>query len=250
MNIGIVVLATNAYFVLAVRLIKKFVHHYKGSSHIRFYIFSDEDPSLYLPESIDFEHRPASHSKWIEATNDKFDRIISLENCDRDYLYYLDADTSVSKDFDESKILGDLVGAEHFGNRTWLANGAGYDKNPKSKAYVPPDTGLPCTYYHAAFFGGTRDRVVDFSRTLRAWQIEDNQIPYEPAVNDESYVNAFFHYNMPMTVALEDFPFDISHKGGLEETRNVNLDVSDIKSQMREWKHELINLENGKVFRN
>ena len=248
MNIGIVILATNSYFVLAVRLIKKFAHHYKGSSHIRFYIFSDEDPSLYLPSTIDFEHCLASHASWIDATNDKFDRIISLKDSDRDYLYYLDADTSVSKDFDESKILGDIVGAEHFGNRTWLANGAGYDKNPVSKAYVPTSTNLPCTYYHAGFFGGTRDAVVDFCRTLRAWQIEDNKIPYEPCVNDESYVNAFFHYHPPMTVLTEDFPFDISHKGGLGETRDVNLDVSDIKGQMREWKDNLINLENGKVF--
>ena len=36
-KIGIVILATNAYFVLGVRFIKKFMHHYKGDSKITFY---------------------------------------------------------------------------------------------------------------------------------------------------------------------------------------------------------------------
>jgi hypothetical protein len=43
-KIGIVILATNAYFVLGVRFIKKFMHHYKGNSDVKFYFFSDEDP--------------------------------------------------------------------------------------------------------------------------------------------------------------------------------------------------------------
>ena len=32
---------------------------------------------------------------------------------------------------------------------------------------------------------------------LLQWQLEDKKINYEPGVNDESYINAYFHYNPP-----------------------------------------------------
>ena len=247
MTIGVVILATNAYFVLGVRFIKKFMHHYKGEARIKFYFFSDENPAEYLPEQIDVEYHQVFHQSWVEATNDKFRSILSLESCDADYLYYFDADTGVSKDFDESWFLGDLVGGEHYGNRGWLANGVGFDKNPASKAYVPDDTTLPCTYHYGAFFGGKRDRVIDFCNTLREWQLEDKKIPYEPGVNDESYINAYFHYNPPMTVPCEKFAFDISHKGGIGETRDTKLDVRDLKTQMRINRYLDYDISNGSI---
>lgn len=246
-NIGIVILATNAYFVLGVRFIKKFVHHYKGESNIKFYFFSDEDPHPYLPDDINVEYHFAKHNNWVDATNDKFRNMIGLADCDSDYLYYFDADTSVSRDFTEEWFLGDLVGGEHYGNRGWLAGGKGFDKNPKSKAYVSQDTSLPCVYHYGAFFGGKKNKVIDFCKTLREWQLEDKKIPYEPGVNDESYINAYFHYNPPMTVPCEKFAFDISHKGGIGETRNTKLDVSDLKKQMLEHKNNVFNINGGVI---
>jgi len=246
-KIGIVILATNAYFVLGVRFIKKFMHHYKGDASIKFYFFSDDDPKAFLPENIHVEYHPASHTNWVDATNDKFKSIINLTDCDSDYLYYFDADTSVSRDFTEEWFLGDLVGGEHFGNKGWLANGAGFDKNPLSKAYVPVDTKLPCTYHYGAFFGGKKDRVIDFCKTLREWQIEDKKIPYEPGVNDESYINKYFHYNPPMTVSCEKFAFDISHKGGIGETRNTKLNINDLKADMLIYKNQVYDISNNKI---
>lgn len=248
MQIGVVILATNAYFVLGVRFIKKFVHHYQGSAKIKFYFFSDEDPTDYLPAGINVSYHKTVHLSWVEATNDKFRSILSLADCDSDYLYYFDSDTGVSKNFDESWFLGELVGGEHYGNRSWLANGAGFDKNPISKAYVPADTTLPCTYHYGAFFGGNRDKVISFCQTLRDWQLEDKKIPYEPGVNDESYINAYFHYNPPMTVRCEDFAFDISHKGGIGETRDTALDVSELKAQMYKYKNEIYEISNNRII--
>ncbi len=116
-KIGIVILATNSYFILGVRFIKKFMYHYKGESAIKFYFFSDENPKEYLPDNIDVEYHPTFHHNWVDATNDKFRSIILLgETTDCDYLYYFDADTSVSRDFTEEWFLGDFVGGEHYGN--------------------------------------------------------------------------------------------------------------------------------------
>jgi len=246
-KIGIVILATNSYFVLGVRFIKKFMHHYKGESSVKFYFFSDEDPKPFLQKNIDVEYHEVKHTSWVDATNDKFRSIIGLADCDSDYLYYFDADTSVSRDFTEEWFLGDLVGGEHYGNRSWLKDGAGFDKNPISKAYVPADTNLSCTYHYGAFFGGKKNIVIDFCKTLREWQIEDKKIPYEPGVNDESYINAYFHYNPPMTVPCEKFGFDISHKGGIGETRDTKLNINDLLIKMLFHKNDVYDISNGQV---
>jgi hypothetical protein len=247
-NIGIVILATNAYFVLGIRFIKKFVHHYKGDNQITFYFFSDTDPKPYLPDNIDIKYYYEKHDSWVEGTNSKFKDIISLSDCKSDYLYYFDADTNVSNDFTEDWFLGDLVGGEHYGNRDWLKNGAGFDRNPQSKAYVPETSTLPYTYHYGAFFGGKKDIVINFCKTLRDWQIEDKKIPYEPGVNDESYINAYFHFNPPYTVPCEHFMFNISDKGGLGDTRYPTLDINDHKKIMLENKDRLFNMQNNEII--
>jgi hypothetical protein len=247
MNIGIVILATNAYFVLGIRFIKKFIHHYKGDKQITFYFFSDTDPKPYTSDNIDVKFFETYHSSWVEGTNDKFKSILSLSNCKSNYLYYFDADTNVSKDFTEDWFLNDLVGGEHYGNRSWLKNGAGFDRNPISKAYVPESSLLPYTYHYGAFFGGKKDCVVDFCTTLREWQLEDKKIPYEPGCNDESYINTYFHFNPPYTVSCEDFAFDISDKGGIEGTRNTSLDIQFFKNEIIKEKNKLFDIRHNTI---
>lgn len=248
-RIGIVIIATNSYFVLGIRFIKKFVYHYKGSSHIIFNFFSDQDPKDFLQDGLDVRWFKENHTNWVDGTNSKFKNIISLENLDSgDYLYYFDADTNVSKPFDETWFLGDLVGGEHFGNRSFLSGCKGMDRNPLSKAYVPEDTKLPCMYYYGAFFGGLKHRIIDFCKILRENQLEDKKIPYEPGVNDESYINQYFHFNPPtLSVLTSNFMFDISDKGGIGETRNTNLNISQLKDEMIKNKNNLYDIRHGKL---
>jgi len=247
-KIGIVLIATNAYFLLGIRFIKKFIHHYKGNLNIEFYFFSDTDPKPYLPSEINVKFYQEMHSNWVDGTNSKFKNIILLEEIDCDYLYYFDADTNVSKDFTENWFLGDLVGGEHYGNRSFLSGGKGFDRFKDSKAYVPEDSPLPYTYHYGAFFGGKKDVVINFCKTLRDWQIEDKKIPYEPGVNDESYINAYFHFNPPHTVKCENFMFDISDKGGLGETRNPLLDIENHKKVLLENKNQIFNISNNTIL--
>ena len=77
-NIGIVILATNAYFILGVRFIKRFMHYYKGNNQITFYFFSDTNPKPYIPDNIDVEFYLDQHDNWVDGTNSKFKNIISL----------------------------------------------------------------------------------------------------------------------------------------------------------------------------
>lgn len=246
-NIGIVILATNAYFVLGLRFIKKFNHFYKGEKDIKFYFFSDTNPFPYLSgENVEWIEE--KHTSWVEGTNSKFRNIISLENSDSDYLYYFDADTNINKDFTDEWFLGDLVGGEHYGSRTYLKDGIGYDHNPKSKAYVPYNTPLPCTYYYGAFFGGLKSKVIELCKILRTNQLEDKKIPYEPVVNDESYINQYFHYNPPTLVVPSDkFQFIVSDKGGIGETRNTKLDTEEFKQRLKENSQKIFEIQKNKL---
>ena len=250
MTIGIIVIATNAYFVLGLRFIKRFMHFYNGDQNIKFYFFSDDNPKDYIPEQINVQYIQSSHKHWTEGTNSKFKNIISLEKEKLDYIFYFDADTNVCSNFCEDWFLcGDLVAGEHFGNRTWMQTEKPFDRNPKSKAYIPKDTNLHQTYYYGAFFGGKKDKIISLCKLMLDWQTEDKKIPHEPIFNDESYLNCYFHNNPPdCTVSTENFPFMISDKGGIGDTRIMTLDTSNLKSEFLKYKNLLnINIYDSKI---
>ena len=251
MKIGIVILATNSYFVLGIRFMKRFMQFYKGNESIKFYFFSDTDPKEYVPETIDVEYIHTTNNSWVEGTNLKFVSIIKLEDCDSDYLFYFDADTNVNQNFTEEWFIGEMVGGQHYGDQDWMRldrDGKAFDRNPISKAYVPRDTPLPQMYYYGAFFGGTKINMIKFCKLMRFNQLEDKKIPYEPGVNDESYINQYFHYNPPKVVACKDFAFAISDKGGIGETRRMTLDIEHIKISLRALKNDAINISNGIII--
>lgn len=248
-EIGIVIIATNAYFILGVRFIRKFSYFYRGNMNIKFYFFSDTDPKDYLSDNIQLQYHYAHHKRWQDGTNSKFNNILSLKGCESDYIYYFDADTDIDKPFTEEWFLGDIVAGEHYGNRTFLANGKGMDRNPKGNSYIPLTSELPYTYYYGAFFGGRTEWMMNFCTLLSTWQTVDQSIGYEPPVNDESYINAYFHFNPPeKTVKTEEFAFLISDKGGLGETRRVNLDISKFKAEILKNKEDLFDLRNNKIY--
>lgn len=67
MKIGIAIVATNAYFVLGIKFIKRFHHFYNGGNHIKFYFFSDTDPKDYLQDNIDIKYHYDAHKNWVEG---------------------------------------------------------------------------------------------------------------------------------------------------------------------------------------
>jgi hypothetical protein len=249
MNIGIVILATNSYFVLGIRFIKKFIYHYKGTHDITFYFFSDTNPHGALPDNIDVKYNYLKNESWTDGTNLKFKSIISLEKeLKSDYLFYFDADTNINNPFTEEWFIGDMVGGQHYGDENFMKEVKGFDRNPQSQAYVPFDTSLLQIYFYGAFFGGKSDKMIEFCNVLKTYQEIDKLIPYEPSVNDESYINKEFHFNPPSKVVLsENFMFEISDKGGIGETRDMNLNVDTLKEELFLNKEKLINIASGKI---
>lgn len=250
MKIAIVILATNAYLPLGIRFIKKFLHYYNGNAIIKFYLFCNTDPAQYLSakELDSVVYKEQNHSCWVDGTNSKYKNIIGLEKDELDYIFYFDADTNIYKQFDESWFIGDLVVGEHFSNKSDSMKNKPFDKNPKSKAYVDPNSQLPRMYYYGAFFGGKKDLIIQFCQTMMDWQAYDKNMRYEPVWNDESYLNSYFHYNPPPKVVTnENFMFAVSDKGGIGETRNMKLDISKILESMKQNKEAIYDIANGSL---
>ena len=104
-------------------------------------------------------------------------------------------------------------------------------------------------YYHGCLFGGSKNKIVEVCKILRENQLADKKIPYEPGVNDESYINQYYHYNPPQRVVLlHEYMFNVSDKGGIGETRNVNLDISALKQEMLVYKDRLYDFASGKLI--
>jgi glycosyl transferase family 25 len=253
-TIGITVVCTNAYFVLGLRFVKKFMHHYKGTHDIKFYLFTDTDPRPYAPQyAHQIVYVPTTHANWQDGTNSKFSSFLQLEQENCDHLFYFDADTNITSDFTEEWFLGDMVGGEHYNNDYRKPDGTlcekPYDRNPQSKAYIPHDTPLPQMYYYGAFFGGTKQRVLDFCTLLCQHQAADRLLPYEPAWNDESYINQHFHYHPPTKVVRSaNFKFDISDKGGIGDPRNMRLNIQGYKDKLLQHPTLIFDFEHGGVL--
>ena len=162
-------------------------------------------------------------------------------------MYYFDADTNVDKYFSVEWFLGDSVGGEHFGNKGFLSGNTGYDRNENSKAYVPEDSELNPVYYFGAFFGGRADFVKHFCEILIDWQKKDKLISYEPAVNDESYINKFFIIALQLKLFLiKTFLLSLVIKE-VNETRRVDDKIDKLLQDLKLYKDEDINIRNGKV---
>jgi len=246
-NIGICILATNIYFLLGLRFIHKWRNHYKGNKKITFYLFTDRNPNEYI-DTTDIKYYNTSNKNWVDGTNLKFNSILKLKECNEDYLFYFDADTNITKDFTEEWFLGERVGGQHFADQSWMKEEKGFDRNPQSSAYIPYDTTLPQMYYYGAFFGGSKDQMINFCQTLREYQLKDKEINYEPAVNDESYINKEFHFNPPTKVVpTVDFKFDISDKGGIPQIRNTKIIFTDKLENIIQNYNKPFDIQNGLI---
>jgi len=253
MRIGIVIICTNCYFLLGLRFIKNFAHHYKGSAEIAFYIFSDTDPTPYFNINLDINFYYTTHKSWIEATNSKFKNILSLKDVNSDYLYYFDADTNIKKDFVEIWFLGDFVGGIHYNNNYLKKDGSlqdkPYDRNIKSSSYIPFDTQLEQIYYLGAFFGGKTAKVMELCQQLYENQIINKAVNIEPVWNDESYLNHYFHYNKPSyIVPYKRFEFITSDKGGLNTVHNTGPNIDVAKRLIINNPDKLFDLVNGAPY--
>lgn len=243
MNIAVVLVASNAYSVLGMRFVSQFRHHYRGNAKIAFHWFSDTDPAPYLDDGIAFYR--VHHADWLAADHDKIRSVgLVASKLDADsYVYYFDADTAIHRDFTDDWFLGDLVAGVHFCN----SHRKPFDRNPDSQCCVP-DSEPGQTYVLGAFFGGRAPLVSAMCVDLVAREDADLKRGYEAAVNDESYLNYYFHFHKPTKLVLTNqFEFVHSHKGGLQIERRPDYNVDSMKTAIRENRGKPFDIRNGQI---
>ena len=247
-EIGIVITATNAYTPLGINFIKRFNQYYIGDNKIKFHLFSDINPKIYLPSNLNIEYNYRSNENRVDGNNLRFECTSSLMDSTSDYLYWFDADTNIYKEFNDDWFLGEMVAGQHFFDQTKMKNVKNYERNEKSSAYIPLDTKLPETYYYGAFWGGLKYNVVAFCEAIINYRNIDKNNKYIPPYN-EKYINKYFHYNRPTKIVKNvDFEFLISAKCGIDDIRNTNKNMDKILNDLLINKNKLTNIVNGVVI--
>lgn len=249
MKIGIVMLATNSYFVLGIRFIRRFMHFYRGNSEIKFLFFSNYSHVNYVSEHYDIEHIFVTNDNWTQGTNLKFKSILLLTNTDVSHIFFFDADTSINQEFTEEWFLGDSVTGQHYNDDSLpLRRKEGFESNENSTAFIPYNSPYPYMYYYGAFFGGIKEFVLKLCCELCKYQDADTYNGITTIFNDESYLNKYFHFNPPSRIVKkEDFKFVVSAKGGIQFSIEDTEHLKCLKECLLTFKYNLIDLIDGKM---
>jgi hypothetical protein len=243
-KIAFVITATKNYFVLGLRLINKINKHYCGDSSIDIHFFSDQDPFPYIKHK-NVTHVNVSHYEFEKIVMKKITNPININHKDYDYIFILDADTNISKDFNDSDFIGDLVALKHFLDKTKMSEVKHYERNPLSSAYIPYNTELAQVYYWSCFLGGTSKNIINIINKIIKMEEHDLAINLIPVWHDESYWNKILHHRPP-TLLLDPFStfLGLSDKGNLKDGITAgaweklfdNVNVEKIKDDVKKLK--------------
>ncbi|KAJ3100144.1 Globoside alpha-1,3-N-acetylgalactosaminyltransferase 1 [Phlyctochytrium planicorne] len=127
--------------------------------------------------------------RWMREVMDK-------QSFQYEYAYWQDADNMMAAPICED-MFGELVGAYHPHK---LACGGPFEDRDISKAFVPNPHFLP--YYSAHIFGGKRAEMYKLVSTCEDWTNQDEKQGIQAVVDDESYLNAYFHTQRMPTITL------------------------------------------------
>ena len=250
--LNIIVIGTNAYSPLALRLMNRWREFYLGHEPYTFWYFGDVDPKKY---GVDAQWVKTYHKNWKAGTNSKFAAVAKvsakLKKKEEHWIYYLDADTHVSRVFSTDPWLVDGLGVcKHWINgRNTPKEKLPFDRHRFSRCFVPLDQPRQ-VYYYGAFWGGSREHVLAMTSECDTRMQADLAGGYDAAVNDESYTNWYFNQN-PKLLKLEleanQFPFLVSCKGGLEHTRDPHKDIAPLLKEIAALGGAPFNIVQGKV---
>jgi len=247
-KIAIILIGTNGYFLLACRFVNRFNKFYKGQNNITFHMFTDKDPSNYLPDIKNFIYYKTFHKTWREAVNDKFNCIKKIKT-NEEYVYFFDADTNIQKEFDDW-FIGEHVVGKHFGYNESVSDEMPFDRHKHSSCFIPMGT-KNLNYYYGAFWGGKKNLVFNYCSEIKKLQEINKTINHEPVWNDESYTNYYFNFILKPNKIIEtkDFQFVTSCKGGMHKIRiNVDVDLTTQEKIFRENKDKVLNILNNSVI--
>jgi hypothetical protein len=187
MNIALIIIATGKYKNFLPNLLTSADKYFLTNNNVIYYLLLDEEiPINYTTREIKqfiipnekFPLPTLFRYKYISAYHKHFTNI--------DYIYYVDSDM-LFENFVGEEIFSDIVCVTHPG---YMNTRGVPDLNKSSLAYIPDN--IPFEYKQNAFFGGSKDCVLNMCQFL-ANQIDiDYKRGYIARWWDESHANKFY----------------------------------------------------------
>jgi hypothetical protein len=202
MKIGIICLANGPYSIFINNLIESCEKNFLPTHKKEYFIITDNSFEYSIQENVHtiLKKRNGWPLDCLLRPHYSFELKKELEHLD--YVYFFNANMSIYDEIGE-EILPDneyrLVGVEHacyLHRNNYIFT---YDRNPRSKAYIPFGEGL--IYYQACLWGGITKDFIELSETIKEWTDIDIKNNIEPIWLDESYLNKYFLLNSPKTLS-------------------------------------------------
>ncbi|XP_059211730.1 alpha-1,3-galactosyltransferase 2-like [Centropristis striata] len=182
--------------------------HFMPGLQVTFYVFTDQPekvPNIQLgPQRSLKVIQVEKHSRWQDISMMRMKTISdTLESDIRHhckYVFCFDVDQLFKARFG-SEALGDSVAMIHAGLFRTPKYLQTFDRNPKSKAYLPAGD----YYYHAAVFGGLCGNVKDLVDFCYQGIMEDKQNNVEALWHDESHLNKYYWLHKPTKLLSPEY---------------------------------------------
>lgn len=199
MRIGILYICTGRYKIFwkgFYQSAEKFL--LQGYPCVReYYVFTDS-PSIYGEKKNKHIHRIYQENLgWPDNTLMRYHMFLAIREQlekETDYLYFFNANMiirkPIGKEFLPTEDSNDLAGLIHPCFFNLEVNVFTYDRNEKSKAYIPYGEGLH--YYAGGLNGGTTPAFLNMAEILKENIEEDRKNGVVALWHDESHINRYF----------------------------------------------------------
>lgn len=241
LHAGLLIVATGRYAAYVGPLLEDCRQHFLKAHQRTVFVFSDSKP--VAQDGLNVVHIPTAHEPWPMPTlkRNHFFCGAEAELARTDVLYYLDADTRIVAELNDTLLPDpehDLVAVRHPGfcgrylgdsyaaralrklglpwpRRHWLdePKRGSYETNPKSTAYVAPHEGK--VYFMGGFYGGRTQAFLRMAHTLRDNIDRDLTQGLIAVWHDESHLNRYLIDQAPKQLSPSygypeswDLPFE------------------------------------------
>jgi hypothetical protein len=197
-RIAIVYICTGKYNLFWEDFFKTFEEKFLENTEKHYFVFTEQE-HIYGEDLCDRVHRKYLEAKpWPLITLLRFHTFCSVEDELRkfDYIYFFNSNVICKGKVLEQEFLPDKSKGEriavtsHPGYFRLKSRYVGsYDRNPKSKAYVPYNVSGDAVI--GALIGGTSEGFLEMSRTLKARIDNDLQRGVIAKWHDESHLNRY-----------------------------------------------------------
>lgn len=164
---------------------------------------NSEKHYFFFTDSQEFQNTdkvtivPQENLGWplITALRYKILNKIKEELKDYDYAFFFNGNMEVIREVKEEEIFptkedGYIVAPLHSGNKRMTSNyDFDYERNPKSKAYIPYGKGK--YYFHAGFIGGRVEEFLEMLDECEKMMDDDLKNNIIPKFHDESVFNKY-----------------------------------------------------------